>query len=503
MSRVLKTITGTVLPNLEKGRGPDHRPIPRKKHEGDKSYYYEPQVKVNEFDLSSWNHMRGIPLIFEHGAGQEEGNPVVVGQTVDTTVQSDGSVYYVGQIYDTPEGRWAAEKIEGGIITGLSIGYGLIPDVTCTQIAGKQLHEVSLVLKPFFNGADLRVCASGAQGYNSPDADYKFHNLKLMEPNTTAQTEPKKDAATEIARAAADIELKHARDAQNKAQEELEKLRKQQEEAAKELEAFRAEKRAQLEAKANDRVKEIDSALVNVQRALGDQKLPEEYVKTQRAIAENSVLMPTEVVGRQAAEVTCSMTTLIGNKMGQLLDDKTKLEQELKEQRAKMQELEAKLNTTLDRVQASRNALYSAPLESKETPQATPVPVPAVQASRMHGSDISDILVVPMVRPGTAEGFLHQQVNPAFGMMSPNQVLGVHASATVAQAAPSTISVPRAPTHDYLQYCQNGMRYMTDDAGNKTGEAMFSHITRNWRADLPTSNKFSLSVGKPEYVKEK
>lgn len=51
MPPVLKTLTGIVYPKLIPGKGPAYRPLPRKKHDGDKSFYTEPQVMVNEHDL--------------------------------------------------------------------------------------------------------------------------------------------------------------------------------------------------------------------------------------------------------------------------------------------------------------------------------------------------------------------------------------------------------------------------------------------------------------------
>ena len=516
MPPVLKTLTGTVYPSLVKGKGPAHRPLPRKRHEHDKSFYTQPQVMVNEYDLKSWNNLRGVPLIFEHGQGQKPGDPVVFGHTVDTTVQSDNSVFYVAQIYDTPEGRWAAEKIECGIITGLSIGYGIIPDVTHSEIAAKQINEVSMVLKPFFPGAQLRVCASDDQGYNAPDENCVVDKLQVMDPQgvvpTTPQDAPKaRDAAAEIAQAAADIQLKQARDAQIAAQKELERLAKEKEEQDKELAAFRAEKQAQLQAKAQDRVKEVDAAMVNVQRALGLEKLPEDFVKANRAIAENTVFMPSDVPAKQVAEVTASMTTLIGKRMGEMVDEQAKKDAELKELRAKMAEMEAKLNMTADRVQASRNALYSKPAVEKQSDMtaaaiAAALPVPnVVQASgsRVHGSHITDILMVPMVKPGTPEGFLCQQANPNFGMMSASSVLGVHASASIGSTEAQTVAVKALPTHRYMDHIPDAMRNRVDDKGNRVGEAWMSHILQNYNPAAPTAASFKLNQSNIEYIREK
>jgi hypothetical protein len=501
MPPILKTLTGTVYPSVVKGQGPAFKPLPRKRHEHDKSYYTEPQVMVNEHDLASWNNLRGVPLIFEHGAGQKEGDPVVFGHTVDTTVQSDNSVFYVAQIYDTPEGRWAAEKIECGIITGLSIGYGIIPDVTCTQIAGKRVTEVSMVLKPFFPTAQLRVCASDNDNYNGSDNKCVVDKLHLMDPQGVAPTPQDngkpRDAAAEIAQAAADIQLKQARDAQLKAQEELERLRKEKEDQEKELTTYRKEKQAQLEAQAQSRVKEVDAALVNVQRALGVAALPEEFVNANRAIAQNTVFMPADAPAKQVAEVTASMTTLIGKRMGEMADEQAKKDKEIAELKARMQEMEAKLNMTADRVQASRNALYqTAKTENvKETVQSAlsaALPVPDVQASRLHGSHITDILVVPMVKPGTVEGRMYQETNPNFGMMSPSSFMGVHASASVGTTEQTTVQVRRLPTHDRLEHVPHSLRNRKDEAGNPVGEAWMSQILFNYNPTAPCLPTFKI-----------
>jgi hypothetical protein len=500
MPPILKTLTGTVYPSVVKGQGPAYKPLPRKRHEHDKSYYTEPQVMVNEHDLASWNNLRGVPLIFEHGAGQQKDNPVVFGHTVDTAVQSDNSVFYVAQIYDTPEGRWAAEKIECGIITGLSIGYGIIPDVTCTQIAGKRVTEVSMVLKPFFPSAQLRVCASDNGGYNVSEDKCVVDKLQLMDPQAVAQDkQPARDAAAEIAQAAADIQLKQARDAQVKAQEELERLRKEKEDQEQELAAYRKEKQAQLETKAQDRVKEVDAALASVQRALGVDKLPEEFVSANRAIAHNTVFMPADAPAKQVAEVTASMTTLIGKRMGEMADEQAKKDKEIAELKTRMQEMESKMNMTADRVQASRNALYQAakvdsnPKETAQSALAAALPVQASSA-RLHGSDITDILVVPRVKPGTVEGRLYQETNPNFGMMSPSNFMGVHASASMGGAGgeQTTVQVRRLPVHDKLQHVPHALRHRVDEAGNPVGEAWMSQILFNYNATAPCLPSFKI-----------
>lgn len=520
MPPILKTLTGTVYPQVVKGKGPAHRPLPRKKHDGDKSYYTQPQVMVNEYDLESWNNLRGVPLIFEHGFGQREGDPVVFGHTVDTTVQNDNSVYYVAQIYDTPEGRWAAEKIESGIITGLSIGYGIEPDVTCTEIASKSVREVSMVLKPFFPSAQLRVCASDVDGYNSSDGkSCDVNNLRVMDPQAVTPTPQDKaaasqqprDAVAEITQAATDVQLKLLKDAQEKALKEAEELRKQKEAQDEELRVFRAERQAQLEAKANDRVKEVDGALQQVQRALGVEKLPEDYVSANREIAKNTVFMPADAPAKKYAEVTASMTSLIGKRMGEMVEEQAKKDQLIKDMEKRLEDMEKRLNQTADRVQASRAAVYqnasNPPVSSKESTAAAmagALPVPSVEASRMHGSHITDILVVPMVKAGTPEGFLCQQANPNFGMMTPNQVLGVHASATTGNAPnqPAMVSVKPAPQHRYMEHIPEAMRHRVDPQGHKVGEAWFSHIIDNWNPSAPTLSTFKMS-SKYEVQREK
>jgi hypothetical protein len=506
--RILRSVTGTLYPKVEAGSGPSDRRLPHPSK--DRQHYTHPVIKVNEYDVEEWNYLRGAPLWFEHAQNQRKA--IQVGELVEGRVLKDDSLYIVASVYDIPEGEWAADRIEKGEITGFSIGYLPISNAR-GELVGKQLNEVSLVVKPFFPDTLISVCASDSNSYNTNNVNDAYQifvplNSNIMEnqssttaavPATTAaaaapaSTPPvqptsqqaKSDPAAEIRNNVAEMELKVLQEQRRKEQEQMETLRKEREAYENELKGYREKERLAKEAEKSEKVKELDAALANIQRTLGVKELPREYVEGNRNLVKSAIDMQMDDPRKHVTEVMASFTKQIGNAAAAAVDERDKLRLELEELKTKMAQQEKEFSSTAERVRASRTAVYEQPSATTNTTTTTK----AVEVKASSGSDIADLfLTVPKVKPGTREGQIYrEQYQPQTSFLS----YGINAS-NVSRPEETTVQVKPLPKHSRLSDCEGSIRNRVDADGNPCGEAWLSHIIHNFNPEAPTSAKFKI-----------
>jgi hypothetical protein len=469
---------------------------------GVRSHYNHPVVKINEADLERWNHLRGVPLIFEHGAGQR--SRIAVGSVLDTTLQKDDSLYIVASVYDNDEGNWAGEQIKAGQISGFSVGYEVVPD-RFGQVAQKNIQEVSLVLKPFFECAKISVCASDSAAYNTNEKNrddkifVPVFSMETKPPTATQEPAPTetttpRDPVGEIQNVAVEMELKQLKEKQARDEKELADLRKKNDAEAEELNRYRAEKKAQLEREAESKRKELDEAMAKIQKGTGLEKLPEEYIQDNRGVAEAMVYLNADDKNRKPVEVAASMTMKIAESLSSYQSENDRLKQELDELKKTMLEKESQVARATDRIQASRQAVYDhdQPKDKgkeeikTETVQASSNPPPPL----LHGSRLSDILTIPAIKPNTWEGNIYKdQYNPSFNAMSP---YGVHASVSEQTSETQTVTVKAPGTHKHMDWVPHSERFRTDQDGNPVGAAWFAHKTQHYRPGLAVTPGFKV-----------
>jgi hypothetical protein len=240
---------------------------------------------------------------------------------------------------------------------------------------------------------------------------------------TQAQPASQQESSTaDIKNFAAEVELKQLREQQAKKDAEYE----QEKNRAKEMEAMLkkykekedAEKRAQIDAK----VKELETTLKNVQQGLGLNELPKELIEDQRKVAEAQILMEDNNHYKRHVEVQASIFYQVGSALASKDQEMAKLRAELAAQKAELEEarqLTSKMQTDVklasERIAASRDAIFrgtsstpaATPVSTSSAPAAAAVPVQASGSGLpgyLHGSQMSDILEVPHVKPNTWEG---------------------------------------------------------------------------------------------------
>jgi hypothetical protein len=470
MNKTLKILTGDLGFEVVKGNGPSSRQLPDIV-KNDRSYYHHPVVRVNEEDLERWKKLRGGPLMFEHGQGQT--NKIVLGKIVDSVITNKNTVFITASIFDTEEGRWAAKKIDDGDIASFSISYDFDHD-NYGKLQRKNFNEVSLVVKPFFKGANISVCASDSQTYNNDsikNSNKIEFPVKQMEEQQQQQQkqEPVGTSSNveKISSRALELELEKERKERDDEKKRTEAELQEKELMKKELESLRAEKNARLLEQGNKKVEELNQALLKTKKALNLEKLPDGYEESMQNIARNSVLIDSNNPMQKTAEVTASVTTMFGNKIFEMSNENEILKKQLEEMKKKHADTEKELTYHANRINASKN-------NNLNTTSVTSNPIlqenesKKVDVSASGANDIMSIFItVPTVKSGTMEAKAYQQHNPAFDSI---HIHGVNASGAN-ESQDNFVQFEKVPDHNMSHMCQNSIRYRKDKSGFPVGEA--------------------------------
>lgn len=530
-SNFFAVVTGIMYPGVQAGDGPAQKRLPEP--DPDRNYYHHPTIKVCEGDVKKWQNLRGKPLRLEHGHHQGS-SPVEVGRFVDSVLTKDNNLFVAAGIYDTEAGRYAKSLIDEGVLTGFSIGYDPVGDAD-GYLLDKVLHEGSLVIKPFFKGANISVCASDSQQYNNEppknDANRLFVPFVMQQQqqqqdtpsvppsvvppsqNTFAtpaapaapaaqqvpassaaaatqqgQQGAHRDAAAEIQMRALELELKQLRDErvrEAKEKSELESKYREQEQFTKKYLDERQKQREVEEAKELSLAKD---AMARIQKGLGAEQLPPEYVEQQLSLAQKKVYTEQGDPAKNYLDVAASMTQKIAGRFSEFQDRNQKLEDEVAKLKEELQNRDKRLLSVADRLNQTATTFGGSgntgasntlgTVAASGTPASAPAPLGAKGELNM-----TELLVVPKVQPNSREGYMYQRL---YGMKQP---MSVQASFE----ATSTVSVPAPPVHDKLEHCPNSLRFRKDAQGNPVGAAYFSTVVGNWRSDMKSgSSKFAV-----------
>jgi hypothetical protein len=489
------TITGTLYPDVMPGKGPRDRQLPS--HSEDRSHYHHPVVKVNEADVEQWNNLRGTPLLVEHGIGQG-GEPVCVGTVLDSRVTKENALFIVASVYNNDAGHYVADKVRDGTFSGFSIGYVPEPD-RYGNLQRKVLREVSLVIKPFFEGADISVYASDSLSYNQNQEKNSNQRIfiPIMATETSASTLPvaERDPVKEIQMINYETELKELRAKQVQEAQRAAELQKKNEEAFNELNELRAIRNKQLEQEDIQRTQRMKDAMANIQRGFGEEALPSEFIEGQLAIARDTVFRNPNDPEKKIVDVTASMTEKIGQRFATMQTERQKLEEELSNLRKQMAEKDKALLANTDSLRNRVTSSQSVNQDSAVALRQQQQPLEVNASRTLPGSVLGDILMVPKVRPNTIEGKIYrEQYNQNNGFKS----YSINASNAEEEAGDTMVAVPAPATHDKLAFIPQSLRNRKDPDGYPTGAAWFSHAVRNWRPDGKVSSKFAIE-GKPQF----
>lgn len=525
-------VTGIIYPGVQAGATGSNGLLPE--WDPDRNYYHHPVIKVNERDIKQWNNLRNKPVRLEHG--QHQGSqPVEVGIFVDGVITNEQNLHVTAGLYDTEAGRYAHELIKNGVLKGFSIGYDPIGD-TNGYLVEKVLNEGSLVVKPFFPGANISVCASDSPKYNNeapkntdrlfvpftkttmadniaPTPASASVNAPPPTPTPTnagvnalsgatgggapaAAAAPQRDATTEIQLRAMELELKQMREERARQEKEKGDLEKKYQEQEAFTKKYLEEKQKQREQEETKELALAKEAMARIQKGLGADQLPPEYVEQQLSLAQKKVYTDIEDPARGYLDVAASMTQKIANRFSDMQTEQQKLVDELAKLKSELQDRDKRLLSVADRLHGATQNSFAAPMGSTAAlggvttssggNNSSSVSVNASGANGGGGASVSmtDLLVVPKVRPNTREGYMYQQL---YGSKQP---MSVQASFGETQ----TVTVPAPPVHDKMAYCKNSLRNRKDEAGNPVGAAWFSTIVNNWRPDMKSkSNKFAVS----------
>lgn len=519
-ARHYRVVCGTLVPNVQPGNGPACKRLPPEAH--DRSHYHHPVVAINEEEWRGrWNRLRGVPLIFEHGR-DERHRYTRMGNIVDSTLQHDGALYIVASVSDDDAGHWAGEQIEQGAIQGFSVGYKINKDRSGQFVESKDAQEVSLVLRPFFPEAQISVCASDRKSYNTVannDSDSaQYVSLFSMETTTTTPAPPaatntapaasssppaaavpastERNPAREIDSAVTQMELKQLREEKAQREKELAEMKKVKDEEQRELLEYRAARKAQQDREAQAKLEEAKASLDKMRQALGVNELPKEFEQDVFAAADLSVRMHENDKNRPAVVAASQMNTTLGNALYDFKEKNDKLTQELEKLKQDMQARADEHLSSADRVRASIAAVYkngatdSNVAKDKEEDDRHVPKAMSVQGSGggggerkpyLHGSNLTDLIHVPMVKPNTPEGNQYQRLyDNNFNLRS----YEVNAS-----NADATIGVPALPTHKHLSAVPNSSRFRVGEDGVRYGEALLSHEMNHYRPNMQMTPK--------------
>lgn len=169
-SRPYRRFEGICYPNVLRGNS---RPQQIKASLNDPhEYYHDEAIKLREGDVSRFI---GKNICVEHDT------EFVVGTISDAWVDSSGHMRATGRVYtDSDEGRDLFKAITTGDMGCLSVNYTVPKDDNGMTYGYKVPKEISVVERPFFEGAEICVTASNRSKERS-DAD----RLGNTNPKTT------------------------------------------------------------------------------------------------------------------------------------------------------------------------------------------------------------------------------------------------------------------------------------------------------------------------------
>lgn len=398
MSRPYKVINGVSYPNLYNG--------PKKKVTANLSdpheFYHDDGIRLADENLEDFV---GKPICVEHDVTAS------VGEITAAWRDTDGKMRITGRIYvDSEDGRQLYDRVNRGDMKGLSVGYGVSMG-SDGSVVKKNCQEISLCREPFFEGAQVAVCATGNEKYKTNEKGKIVFRIMASETNSAAAT------------AAVPLDSVN-KDASELARAHDELLKKSERDAA-ELKQLREEREQQLARYAESRKPQLKEVLDLTDQQYKEEKGPDAKISDNyRESIERVFLNPAGE--HEAAVITASAMT-----WKKARDQKIAME-------ARMKELEAKNNQMIaeqTHVKASLERINS--ITAADSVKS--VDVAASSAAPLTASNIFQ------VRASERERNLYRE--------NYGRDLPVSVTASSAQA-----SAPTIPTHSHVGLLQHSLR---------------------------------------------
>lgn len=159
MSRPYRRFEGICYPNVLRGNS---RPQQVKASlESAHDFYHDEAIKLRDGDVSGFI---GQNICVEHDLD------FVVGTISDAWVDSMGHMRATGRVYtDSTEGQQLFDAIVSGDMSCLSVNYTVPMDKNNKTYGYKVPREISVVERPFFEGAEICVTASAIRSKERSD----------------------------------------------------------------------------------------------------------------------------------------------------------------------------------------------------------------------------------------------------------------------------------------------------------------------------------------------
>lgn len=434
--RKYKVIQGVSYPNLFVEENQPNRVAAALDDNGDRGHYYDPAIRLSKKDVAGFI---GKPICLEHNEGHE------IGKITHAWADAENHMRITARIYtDTPEGEALYNRINGGNLRGLSVGYSAISHADDPNtIVGKHFSEVSVCQEPFFAGADIRVAASKKTDYKSKSTSVIYLKIMASEVKNTASEEAaplleKKNAdASEMARIHDELLRKS-----EEAEAELQRLREERTADKARLEELERDKQAQRERYAESQKPNLDYALDVAREQYkethgAEAELPKDYIDT----TTTAFSMP------EAAHVSASI--MASARAYRNMQEKSKSTADrLAEMEEKLKKLSEEQSMAMAHVNASQRRI--------QTPKKDEEEFIPVTASSSNNLDIKNLFVP---QPSEQEQLLYAQ----------NYGVKVTASAQRKQLPP----LPQAGTQNLRNSTPNSM------SRHDAGKYLFHHLVAN------------------------
>lgn len=399
MSRPYKIVNGVSYPNLYNG--------PKKKVTANLSdpdeFYHDDGIRLAEENLADFV---GKPICVEHDVTAS------VGEITAAWRDTDGKMRITGRIYvDSEDGKQLYDRVNSGDMKGLSVGYGVSMG-SDGSVSKKSCQEISLCKVPFFEGAQVAICATGNEKYKTNEKGKIVFQIMASETNSAAvPLDSVNKDASELARAHDEL-LK-------KTEKEAAELKQLREENAR----FQREREEQLARYAESRKPQLKEVLDLTEQQYKEEKGPDAKISDNyRESIERVFLNP--VAENEAAVITASAMT-----WKKARDQRIAME-------ARMKELEAK-NSQM----TSEQTHVKASLERINSINA----VDSTKSVDVAASGDRPLTTANIFRVSERERNLYRE---NYGRELP-------VSVTASAQAPA----PNIPTHNHVGLMQNSLRH--------------------------------------------
>jgi HK97 family phage prohead protease len=324
MNRKFRVIHGISYPNLHQGDQPVKLSSDATNRE---DFYNDPAVRLANGDCE---YFKKKAICLEH---DEED---IVGIITDAWKDSDNHMRMTARIFvDSPRGENIYHRVQAGKLKGLSVGYS-IPVNSKNERIGKRCKEISLCEVPFFNGAEVRIAATGATGIGGNQQNNSINNFPVIEKNfifeIMADQKPveQNDASTATKKDGEEMVKQYDQMLQKmeemaKKLEEKERSEKEKENQLKMFQEAEQQRRAKY---AESQKPVLQEYLDTIKEQIGSE-VPEEYKNSmEKAFATPEAAAQTQVVvaSAQAYKKQREQNQLLESSLKELMDKVKKLE---------------------------------------------------------------------------------------------------------------------------------------------------------------------------------